>query len=183
MGIWAITIWATAAMATKGGGTPCERLQTEFAELLRTPPKACAEASETHRKFDLAQHLMLEECRKLEARVNAGIPKLKQGTDEEMRREAMDLRQRDISEQIALNDKVKRELLHTPLDTDDPGLPPAEVDSDCGTEIEKFVSVRGHALTAIADFYANIDSFNDALLSQAIERGSRPTPVPMKPGR
>lgn len=178
---------ALSGEATAAGSTRCDRLRALFSEGLRSDPASgtCSQAQATHDRYYRYYPMVLEECRKLEVRAEAGPARLRQGTEEEMTSEAMEVRQRDISEHQARLAKVSHELLRTPIDADDPANPPESVDDACGSAIERYVALRRRALTALAELYAKIEQTHDGLLVQAQERGTRQpaAAVPRKPGR
>jgi hypothetical protein len=154
----------------------CESLRAAATELSAQSPLACNEARDTHAAYLRAIPELLETCRKLEAQVLAGEPKLDLDTESKMQIQVMEAKQRHTIERGDLSDHVLRDLLPTPLDTGDPTRLPLQVGSECGTEIEDHVRFRREVLDSFTGFYGKIDAFDDALLRQAAER-ALPTPV------
>ena len=160
---------APSASASVEAGR-CDGLKAESADLAASTPVACDEAREVHTAYLKAFPEVLETCRKIEAEVAAGEPKLALGTENEMQFQVMDAKQRHLNERRDLAEHT-RLLLATPLDTtNDLTRLPLQVSSECGTEIENHVRFRRQALDVIQELYVKIDKIDDALFAQASER-------------
>ncbi len=167
----------------------CEKISAEFREMEKLAPKSCDEARAVHKQFQLAYIEVNHLCRQIEARVLAGPIKLKLGTEDEMRSEAMEQKRKDMEERYAQTNRVAHELLLTPIDTDSPARPPAMVADDCRNELDAYAKVRRIVLSAFGRFHGQIDLDDDSLFQQASDRalpkGTAPaaTAVPREPGR
>ena len=160
----------------------CERIRAEFREMEKLSPKACEESKETHARYKKAFLEVSDLCFRFETRANAGPLKLKVGTEDEMRFEAMETKRRDMEDRFTYTNKLAHELLHTPIDTDSPAHPPAQVSDACRDELDDYSKIRRVVLQAFGRFFTQIDQDDDTLFTQASERalpkGTRPASVP-----
>lgn len=159
----------------------CDQIRAEFREMERLTPKACEESKEVHARYQKSWLEVNEHCRRLEARVAAGPIRLKIGTEDEMQYEAMEQKRKDMEERHALTHKLAHELLLTPIDTDSPARPPAQVADACRDELDDYAKIRRVVLAAFGRFFSAIDQHDDTLFVQANERalprGTRPASV------
>jgi|GEM_PF-6086566 len=173
-----------SAIAAEAIVPRCDKVAAEFRELEKLSPKACEESKKVHKQFVDNYPLVIQHCRRLEARVNAGATKLKLGTENEMLAEASSIRQADLQERFTLTEKVAHELLLTPIDTDSPARPPMMVADDCRNELDDYAKVRRIVLTAFSRFFQQIDLHDESLFPQASERALKPgTEAAPEPGR
>jgi hypothetical protein len=154
------TMPAIAAEATR-----CEKIKAEAAELERSPPKACEESRETQIRYLQAIPEILETCRRLENETISEVP----GNGPNA---IMELKQKHLTERQKLEEHFAHQLLRTPVDTDDPSRPPAEVSSECGTELENFARFRRAVLRGVAEFYRKFEESDDAAFRKAAGAGS-----------
>jgi hypothetical protein len=173
------------------GGGRCDGLKAEVADISAHVPVACEEARDVHTVYLKAFPEVLEMCRKIEAEVAAGAPKLALNTESEMQFQVMEAKQRHLTERRDLADHVMRDLLPTPLDSLDPTRLPIQVGAECSTEIENHIRFRRQVLDSIQELYVKLDKVDDALFAQASERAlpanveprtpaSAPVPTPRK---
>lgn len=171
------------SLSAHAAGEPsrCDQIRAEFREMEKLTPKACEESKEVHARYQKSWVEVNEHCRRLEARVQGGPLKLKLGTEDEMRFEAMETKRKDMEERFSLTQKLAHELLLTPIDTDSPARPPAHVTDDCRNEIDDYAKIRRVVLSAFGRFFSQIDLDDDSLFFQASERalprGTRPASV------
>lgn len=167
-----LSLLSILALGTPAHADPsrCDKVKAEAAELQNFKPVACDESRETHESYMKAFPEAFELCKRLEARVAAGPVKLQLGTEDEMQREAMDLRQTHLTERNETTEHVIRELFPTPVDNNDASRIPPTVSSDCGTEIETHVRFRRNLLRGINEFYSRIEADDETLFQQASER-------------
>lgn len=149
--------------------TRCDKVKAEAEEVRSQHPVSCDESRETRETYVKNLPEAIDLCLRLEQEASAPA-KLKLGTEDEMQREAMEIRQKHLMERLELNDHVIKDLFPTPVDNNDPARPPVIVSSDCGTEIEKLTLFRKNLLRGISEFYNRIDRNDDTLLEQASER-------------
>lgn len=159
----------------------CDQIRAEFKEMERLTPRACAESREVHARYQKSWLEVNEHCRRLEARVASGPVRLRIGTEDEMQYEAMEQKRKDLEERNTLTHKLAHELLLTPIDTDSPARPPAQVTDACRDELDDYAKIRRVVLTAFNRFFTQIDQHDDTLFTQASERalprGTRPASV------
>ena len=152
----------------------CERIRAEAIAVRSLPASACDESREVHDAYLKAIPELEALCRKIETEMNQGAPRLKLGTEEEMHREIVEIRQRHLIEQRSINDRITRELLPTPLDNNDSTRIFPKVSSECGTEIEDHVRFRRTVLRYVNEFYRKLEGLDDTLFQQAAERALPP---------
>jgi hypothetical protein len=157
-------------LAAHADGSRCDGLKLEAADITAHTPIACDEARAVHTAYLKAFPEVLEMCRKIEAEVAAGAPKLALNTESEMQFQVMEAKQRHLTERRDLADHVMRDLLPTPLDTLDPTRLPIQVGAECSTEIENHIRFRRQVLDSIQELYVKLDKVDDALFAQASER-------------
>lgn len=159
----------------------CEKIRAEFREMERLSPRACEESRGVHARYQKGFLEVSDLCRRFEARASGGPPKLKLGTAEEMGLEATEIRQKDMQDRLEVTNHLAHELLWTPIDTDSPARPPAQVADACRDELDAYAKIRRVVLTAFGRFFTTIDQQGDALFVQAQERalprGTRPASV------
>lgn len=173
-----------AAQAAETVVARCDKVSSEFRELEKLSPKACEESKKVHKQFLDNFPVVIQHCRRLEARANGGPTKLTLGTENEMLAEASSIRQADLQERFTLTDRVAHELLLTPIDTDSPARPPLMVADDCRNELDEYAKVRRIVLTAFSRFFQQIDLHDETLFPQASERALKPgTAAAPEPGR
>lgn len=173
------------ALAAEEPSRRCDKVQAEFREMESLTPKNCPESQEVHARYKNASAEVMQHCRRLEGRVNGGPIKLKLGTEEEMRYEAMETKRKDLEERFTLTQKIGHELLFTPIDTDSPARPPAQVTDACRDELDAYAKIRRIVMMSFGRFFTQIDKDDDSLFFQASERalpkGTRPASVNQTP--
>ncbi len=162
----AIIVMFLAGATAEAESTRCEKLQAEAEELAKNQPAACDEARETHARFVQSLQEIMENCKRLEAETSAGPATLKEGTPVEMRAEIIALKQKHMGDRQRLVEHFAHELLRTPVDIDDPARAPAEVSSECGTELEGYARYRRSVLRGISEFYRKLEELDDSLLNK-----------------
>lgn len=158
--------WLAICHPARAEYTRCEKLLAEAAEIQKFVPVACEESKDTHKLYLQSFPEVHEICRRLQAEANS-IPTLPIGGENAVRAEIVARKQKHLTERMALTNHISHELLHTPVDNDDPTRPPAEVSSECGTELESYARFRKNALRGVNEFFGKIDQADDALYQQA----------------
>lgn len=163
----------------------CDRIQAEFLELAKLQPRACPEATEVHGRYQSAFPEVSATCRRIEAQAQAGPFRLKLGTENEMLAEAMQQRKKDMEERATLTSRFAQEILLTPIDTDIPARPPAQVSAACRDELDQYSKARRVVLSTFSRLFHQIERNNETLFQQAVERAIRPpgAEAPGAPGR
>jgi hypothetical protein len=181
-----LLILALAAPAQAAEPSPCERITAEFREMESLRPQSCEEAKALHRQYQAAYAEINQQCRRLQARVEVGPPKLKLGTEDEMRVEASSIRLADLEERATLTQRITQELLATPIDTESSGRGmPVKVADACRDELHAYGKIRNVVLSSFSRVFKRIEGQHDPLFLQATERAlpSRATAGVPEPGR
>lgn len=152
----------------------CGRIEAEFQVVGRLIPQACEEAKETHERYQRASAEVIDTCRRLEAQAE-NPPKLKSIGEAERQLEAIQHRQQGIEERAKIQERITRELLQTPIDTDPPVFPPVQVSEACRNELDEYAKARRQVLSTFSRFFQKIEAGHENLLL--------PVAVPTESGR